>query len=179
MMVVVLLVVALLVLGTILMAVEVLIIPGFGVVGVLGVGAMASACILAYLQLGSEAAALSVLAGVVISGLLFWRLPKTRTAKSMVLSAAHKGHAADPSLAALQDARGVAISDLRPAGSASIDGRVVDVITDGDYVERGSAICVVAVKGPRVIVSLATDSDNNEVTTGATTPVSNNEKRGT
>ena len=156
--VVVLIVIALMVLGLILMAAEVLVIPGFGVVGVLGGCAMVAACLLAYVELGSGPAALSLVAGAAVSGLLFWRLPKTRAAKSMVLDTAHQGHAADPTLATLQGKEGVAITDLRPAGTAKIDGRVVDVVTDGQYVERGNRIVVATIKGARVLVEPETQA---------------------
>ncbi len=47
---------------------------------------------------------------------------------------------------------GEALTDLRPAGTARIDGKRVDVVTRGDYIEIGSAIKVSAVEGGRIIV---------------------------
>lgn len=48
--------------------------------------------------------------------------------------------------------RGVATTDLLPAGRAEIDGEPVDVITDGDVIDRGTEIEVVETHANRVVV---------------------------
>ncbi len=47
---------------------------------------------------------------------------------------------------------GVAISPLHPAGRAQIDGEVLDVVTQGDFIERGKRIRVKEAAGNRVVV---------------------------
>ncbi len=47
---------------------------------------------------------------------------------------------------------GSAATNLRPAGTALIDGKRVDVVTRGDYIEKGSEIKVTGVEGGRIIV---------------------------
>jgi membrane-bound serine protease (ClpP class) len=41
---------------------------------------------------------------------------------------------------------------LRPGGKAKINGRMVDVVADGAFIERGQAIEVVEIAGTRVVV---------------------------
>jgi membrane-bound serine protease (ClpP class) len=48
--------------------------------------------------------------------------------------------------------QGTAVTDLRPAGKAIINGKRVDVVTRGDYLEKGAAIIVNAVTGNQIIV---------------------------
>ena len=48
--------------------------------------------------------------------------------------------------------RGNAVTDLRPAGIAVINGKRVDVVTRGEYLEKDSAIVVAAVTGNQIIV---------------------------
>ncbi len=48
--------------------------------------------------------------------------------------------------------RGVALTDLRPAGAAQIDGKRMDVVTPGDYLEKGTEIIVRAVTANQIIV---------------------------
>jgi membrane-bound serine protease (ClpP class) len=50
---------------------------------------------------------------------------------------------------------GVAEADLRPAGIGDFDGRRVDVVSRGGYVEAGSKIEVIQVDGNRVVVKKA------------------------
>jgi membrane-bound ClpP family serine protease len=48
--------------------------------------------------------------------------------------------------------QGTAITDLRPSGTALIGGKRLDVVTRGDYIEKGSEVRVSAVEGSRIVV---------------------------
>jgi len=146
------LVIGLIVVGLLLMAIEILIIPGFGIFGILALASIVASAVVAYRYLGATEAAQAVLSGVAAAALLFWLLPRTRAAKSMVLDAKHTGSAADKTLSTLIGKEGRALTALHPAGTASIDNRTVDVVSDGQYVDPNSTIRVVRVQGMRVIV---------------------------
>ena len=47
---------------------------------------------------------------------------------------------------------GIAASDLRPAGVAEIEGRRVDVVTQGEMIAEGTRVRVTEVEGNRVVV---------------------------
>jgi membrane-bound serine protease (ClpP class) len=47
---------------------------------------------------------------------------------------------------------GVALTQLRPSGTAKINGQRVDVVTEGALIERGTAVKVVVVEGARIVV---------------------------
>jgi membrane-bound serine protease (ClpP class) len=47
---------------------------------------------------------------------------------------------------------GVARTILRPAGKAEFGAALVDVVTDGEFLERGAKVRVVLVEGDRVVV---------------------------
>ncbi|ACL20923.1 protein of unknown function DUF107 [Desulfitobacterium hafniense DCB-2] len=47
---------------------------------------------------------------------------------------------------------GVAISPLRPAGTADFDGKRLDVVTEGGFIDTHSRVKVIAVEGTRVVV---------------------------
>jgi membrane-bound serine protease (ClpP class) len=47
---------------------------------------------------------------------------------------------------------GTAVSPLRPAGIAEIDGTRVDVVSDGGFVDVGTTIEVTRVDGNRIVV---------------------------
>ena len=55
----------------------------------------------------------------------------------------------------LEGSRGVVEATLRPAGSARIDGRRVDVVSRGEVIDAGDEVVVVEVSGNRVVVSKA------------------------
>lgn len=48
--------------------------------------------------------------------------------------------------------QGVAVTTLRPAGAAMFEDQRLDVVTDGEFVEKDSAVVVTGVKGNRIVV---------------------------
>jgi membrane-bound serine protease (ClpP class) len=48
---------------------------------------------------------------------------------------------------------GVALSTLRPAGKARFGNQYVDVVTEGDFITKGSRVKVLEIRGNRVVVS--------------------------
>ena len=55
-------------------------------------------------------------------------------------------------LRSLVGTEGVAESDLRPAGVATVNSQRVDVVTEGGMIDVGARIKVIAVEGNRVVV---------------------------
>ena len=56
-------------------------------------------------------------------------------------------------LAAIEvGAKGAAETPLRPSGKALFDGELIDVITEGDFVDAGEPVQVRLVEGNRIVV---------------------------
>lgn len=147
-----LIVIILMVVGLTLLAIEFLVIPGFGVIGGLGGLAVLGSGYLAVTQLPSAYAGITIAAGAATAGVMFWLFPRSRTARTMVLETRLEGGSADPTLVDLLGREGVALTPLRPSGSAEFDDNPVDVVSDGQYVETGTRVKVVQVEGNRVVV---------------------------
>ncbi|MBR4153108.1 MAG: hypothetical protein IKT98_09145 [Selenomonadaceae bacterium] len=49
-------------------------------------------------------------------------------------------------------ATGVCVTDLRPAGTITVEGEPVDVVAEGSFVKQGSIVKVINVDGSRVLV---------------------------
>ena len=47
---------------------------------------------------------------------------------------------------------GVCVTDLRPAGTITVDGEPLDVVTEGGFVKAGDKVKVINVDGSRVLV---------------------------
>ena len=146
------LIIILLVLGAILLFLETLL-PGL-VTGMLGFLCLVAAVILGYRDFGFQTGNLilgGVLVGLVI-GVLCWLkfFPESRMAKRFISkSAVGELGVAKPELL---DRTGVTITQLRPSGTAFINGKRTDVVTEGALIEQGASIKVVAVEGMRVVV---------------------------
>ncbi len=151
------LIAGLIVLGLMLVVIEVIVLPGVGLVGLLGLASLVGAGVLAYENLDPAWSATTITASLVGAGALFPWLPRTRLGRAMVLEHEHTDQADNPSLrlGELVGKAGRSVTPLRPSGTADIGGRTVDVITDGRYVEPDTEIVVVDVRGSRVEVEPA------------------------
>ena len=49
-------------------------------------------------------------------------------------------------------ATGTCVTDLRPAGTVTVNGEPVDVVAEGGFVNRGDKVKVINVDGSRVLV---------------------------
>ncbi len=47
---------------------------------------------------------------------------------------------------------GVCATDLRPAGTITVEGEPIDVVTEGGFVDKGNIVKVIGVEGSRVVV---------------------------
>ncbi|MBO7668353.1 MAG: nodulation efficiency protein NfeD [Firmicutes bacterium] len=147
--------------GVVLLIAEIFFVPGFGVPGALGILAILTALVVASPTPGAAVIEL-FLALVVAAGLIWFSLKnrKTREFWKRFMLSARLDHAAgfdsvDPALHRFQGATGVALTTLRPAGSASLNGEKVDVVTNGEFIPAGTPVRVSLVEGARVVVEAA------------------------
>ena len=154
-------VIALMLVSLFLLFLEIAIIPGFGVAGISGVILLFLSLGMAYWKLTTFMAVITTLVAVFGTILLvmfvFFVLPNTRLGKQFILE--ENSPAADDETFAVSNtnrylgAEGVAVSNLRPSGIAKIAGERVDVITEGDFVDKDTKIKVVKTTAGRVIVA--------------------------
>ena len=152
-------------LGVLLLAVEVFVFPGFGIIGGLGVVSLLAGLALSLLGPGSTAGVIvsvltrlltSLLVAVLAALALLRFLPRTPFGRKLVLDtgmAADQGYVSAPEdEVKLLGLSGVAVSPLHPSGLALIEGRRIDVISEGEYIDSGEPIVVFRVDGNRVVV---------------------------
>lgn len=161
-------------LGALLVAAELFFFPGVTVVAALGIGLMFGALLFAmvdyfpgdpWLPTGDMLVrpainlAIATVLSIVLITLLARFFPSLPFFRRLVLAAnsptgpSFAGRARALPAVKMGDV-GVAQTILRPAGRAEIDGRLVDVITSGDFLDAGSCIRVTEIVGGRVIVEL-------------------------
>jgi len=151
-------VVALFVLGIILLLLEIFVIPGFGIVGLLGLTSILASMILSFDNFTQALTSLTIaLIVTIVIIVLFWRRFRHSKAWSrFVLTTRedkHQGYQGVKDYSALVGKQGVAISPLRPAGIVKIDDQRYDVVSSGDFIPVNSKVKVVFVEGNRIVVS--------------------------
>ncbi len=164
--------------GIILLALEVFIIPGFGLAGVSGLILTIGSLIL--IMLNNDAfdfsfvdinellkASLSALAGlfggIVLMFLGGVRLTNTKYFKKVALQttqAREAGYTSNFKKGSYIGKKGTAYTVLRPSGKIMIEDEVYDAYTRGDYINRGAPIVVVNEEGTSLRVRLAEEEQN-------------------
>lgn len=157
--------------GVVLLAIEIFVTPGFGLLGALGILAILASLVLALTSLPVDVsfstgkltdALLRVLLSLGVAAALFAAalavLPKTGARKRLVLDRAidvtAKGGREGASVeeVAQEGDVGVAESFLRPAGIARFKGRRIDVVSEGEFIDSGEEVVVARVRGNHVVV---------------------------
>ncbi len=143
--------------GIALITVE-LFIPGIGIFGGLGLVALILAIVF-QVQTFLQGLILFLILAAVITVLVLIVSRSFRKGRlfrsSLVLknkAAKEEGYVSNDDNSSLVGKSGVALSILRPAGRANIDGVISDVVTGGEFIESGEKIIVVESVGRRVLV---------------------------
>ena len=154
------------VVGLVLLALEIFVIPGFGIAGIAGIILIFVSLFLSltpsgpFLDFDAISIAIIQLTGAIVAAfvlilILAKLLPKSRTFSKLILAdeeRADQGFVSYPSEKELVGQEGIALTTLRPAGTAEFNGKRYDVVADWEYIEQGSRIVVLRVEGVKVVV---------------------------
>ncbi|MBN2403179.1 MAG: serine protease [Spirochaetes bacterium] len=158
--------------GIVLVGIEIFVLPGFGIAGILGFLFIVAGMILALqdftLPDPSAPWEMDILIKntITVFGSLFlsffvmfftlrYLITRIATSAGPYLSTSlSKSHADSMEVlkAKVNDA-GIAATSLRPSGKMKIGDNVFDVIAEGEYMEKGTPIKITQIKGNRIIIS--------------------------
>ncbi|MBA7618157.1 hypothetical protein ES703_25478 [subsurface metagenome] len=159
------------VLGLVLLILEIFIIPGFGVAGISGIVLIVASLVLSMqgfvipsfewqkdiFRRNLVVVSVSVVSSFIAFGILAYSLPQLRLFSHLTLvtsQTAENGYTVQTREegSKLIGKRGAAVTTLRPSGKAEFDDEVMNVETDGEFVEAGMNVEVVEVSGNRIVV---------------------------
>lgn len=162
--------------GLVLLAMEVFVLPGFGIAGITGIMVILIAMVLSMqgfviprpdfpwekqLLLRNLIYGCGSLLGSTVLIVLFFRFLFPKLGKMVsgpYLHASLKDAHADTNTEWILHVgdRGTAVTALRPSGKAELHGMLHDVVSDGVFVEKGEPIAVTLVSGNRIVVGKET-----------------------
>lgn len=159
--------IALFLVGVGLLLLEIFVIPGFGIAGIAGIISMILGLYLSllgnlkYLQFDDFTAAAGHIALALIITFIGFTIilkyfPGTSIWRKISLGDQQKKESGFVSTSKdysrYLGADGIAVTPLRPAGIAQINNERLDVVTEGEFIEKGANITVVRVEGFKLIV---------------------------
>ncbi len=140
-------------LATVLLTVEVALIPGFGVAGVLGVLSMLASVFYAFFVVGNVAGWITIIvSGLICVSLFLWALygkSLDRLALKKNIDSNVKGDELDK--IKVGD-RGVAKTRLALIGEANINGEVVEVKSEMGFINENEEVVVIRISGGTIYV---------------------------
>lgn len=131
--------------------------PGFGIPGICGLILEGVAIFFAATRHGVNAALIVTAVVLLITGLAvflsFHSFTKGRLSKSsLILKDTEKAAESTSVPAVTLGDEGTVITPLRPSGTVAFGDLRLDVIADGEFVDRGKTVRVVRLDGAKVIV---------------------------
>ncbi len=164
-------------LGLLLLLLELLVIPGFGIAGISGIALILAAVFFSmvrhapatpsfqfpaiHLQQAANQLGLALAISLGMGMVAAHFLPRTKTFQHLVLSTSLTGggDATTPGDGTLASSgtpaigtTGTALTALRPAGFASVGNRRLNVVARGDFMDPGETVIVAEIHGNRIVV---------------------------
>lgn len=150
-------IIVLAILGLVMLFAEILM-PGFGLFGILGTISLFGSLVLTYRLYGMVTFLIMLAAMVVIFFAMVYVAKKSGLYNKVILKDKQEAKDFDESvLQGLLGQVGITQSTLRPFGVAEFDGKMVDVCSQGDFIERGEKVQVVQIAGKTVTVKAYTE----------------------
>ncbi|MEX0928386.1 MAG: NfeD family protein, partial [Balneolales bacterium] len=156
-------------LGVLLLIIEIFVVPGFGIPGIAGIILVIFSLLasmvgnvgfnfpeIRYMSGPIWTMVATLVLGIALIISLARHMPQSKAFNRLVLAnttGTSYGYTSATTVEDLIGLEGVALSTLRPAGTALIDSRRIDVVSDGDFIEKGEKIKVITSVGSRVMVS--------------------------
>lgn len=133
-------------------------IPSGGLLGLIAAGLFGYSVFVVFTDISATAGGLFLAVDIIgLPFLIYWglqMLARSPATLSQTLSSQKGVISQNPRLESFINQKGEALADLRPSGPALINNQRVDVVSRGEYIEKGSEIIVVKVTGNQVVVSL-------------------------
>lgn len=158
--------------GILLIAVEILFIPGFGIAGIPGIILILIGAILSFQDFTIPRTPydvdlfitniFAVMCSIIGSGiaifLMFKFMPGMPFFNRLVLTTSETTQSGFviPSQPAggsdLTGAKGMALTALHPTGKIEVNNNTLDVVTDGEFIEKGQTVEIIEIRGNRIVV---------------------------
>ncbi|MBZ0107850.1 MAG: hypothetical protein K8F52_04205 [Candidatus Scalindua rubra] len=158
--------------GIVLIAVEILFIPGFGIAGIPGIILIFIGAILSFQDFTIPrtpydvdmfvnnifAVMYSLIGSVVAIFLLFKFMPGIPFFNRLVLTSPEtslSGFVIPPQPAeksSVVGMKGKTLTVLHPTGKIEVDNNTLDVVTEGQYIEKGKIVEIIEISGNRIVV---------------------------
>ena len=148
---------AIFILGAVLLCVEIFLIPGFGITGILGITGIIAGIFISFginnIAIASIVVFTSLIIDIILIILIAKFMSKSENFKyKITLNNDTAGYHSSISYNELLGKNGTAETFFRPSGYISIDGKKYDAVSEGEFIDKGSNLTVILGEGNRIVV---------------------------
>jgi len=149
----------------ILVIIAEIILPSGGILSILAAGLFGYSLYLVFTQLSASTGMAFVIADLILIPILVYVgikfLAKSPVTLRTKLSRKDGVTAQSMDQKKYMGSSGLALTDLRPSGVAKINHERLDVVTQGEYIEKQTPIIVIAVRGNQIVVKAQNSVEND------------------
>lgn len=148
------LVITLIIAGLLLLGAELIIIPGFGIAGILGIASIAASCWLAFAHISTAAGIIVIIVNIllVIATTILMLRSKTWKKLSLNTNIDSRIDSAPAEKGIEVGSKGTTITRLAPAGKVQIGENSLEAFTRDSIIEPGKEIEVISIEGHKIYV---------------------------
>lgn len=144
-------------LGVVLLAIEIFVIPGFGITGILGILGIAVGIFMSFginnIAQATLVVFVSLVSDIILIIILARFILKSKGFKNKIaLETDTAGYHSSVSYDDLLGLEGITDTFFRPSGNIIIDGKKYDAITEGEFINKGTKIKVILVEGNKIVI---------------------------
>lgn len=149
-----LLIITLIIAGLLLLAAELVLIPGFGVAGILGIASLAGSCWVAFAQVSTTAGIITLVANILLATVSTIVVLRSKTWKKLSL-----GTNISAKVDTTPVEKGISVGDgattvtrLAPGGKILLGTEMIEAFSRDTVIEPGVAVTVCEIDGNRIFV---------------------------
>jgi membrane-bound ClpP family serine protease len=143
----------LIIVGFVFLLLEILVLPGTNVAGIIGFVLLVVGVWQAYATFGGKAGTITLIATVIVSAILLYYSLQARTWRRVSLKSeiSSKVNVVDNKKVKPGDT-GKTISRLAPMGKAYVNGVYVEVSSDGEFIDQNTEIEIIKIDHNKIVV---------------------------
>lgn len=144
-------------LGLVLLAIEIFVIPGFGITGILGIVGIAAGIFMSFgisnISQATFVIFISLIADIILIIILARFIFKSGIFQNKIaLDTDTAGYHSSVSYDDLLGLEGITDTFFRPSGNIIINDKKYDAITEGEFINKGAKIKVILVEGNKIVI---------------------------
>ena len=145
-------IILLILLGLLLLLIEFAVIPGVTIAGIGGFLLLGASVYIAFTEFGTGAGFITLTVVLIAAPVMIYYFFKSRSGKKMILQSKIDGKVEHVDSLIKPGDTGKAIGRLAPTGKVMVNGKIMEALSTGSFIDQNTEIKVLKVRTDKIIV---------------------------